>query len=182
MTRRPPRSTLFPYTTLFRSPAGSAPAAPLSLAAASGRSSPATSPAADPILSAAFESGSSAALRIPAHSVPTGTARSSASPSPPAARPLRSSAASSADAALSGSPSGPIPHLGPRSLHPLPVQRVKARQVHRRDLDRGHRRYPPGLHQQRFHRLAVHPHRCAIPQQHPQGVFHPRLTLLGRQL
>src|SRR5438876_8718436 len=27
MIRRPPRSTLFPYTTLFRSPAGAAPAA-----------------------------------------------------------------------------------------------------------------------------------------------------------
>src|SRR3712207_9191185 len=27
MRRRPPRSTLFPYTTLFRSPAGTAPAA-----------------------------------------------------------------------------------------------------------------------------------------------------------
>src|SRR5258708_26695662 len=31
MIRRPPRSTLFPYTTLFRSRAGAASAAPLAL-------------------------------------------------------------------------------------------------------------------------------------------------------
>src|SRR3712207_8264368 len=31
MIRRPPRSTLFPYTTLFRSRAGSGPASPMHL-------------------------------------------------------------------------------------------------------------------------------------------------------
>src|SRR6266404_6258702 len=47
MIRRPPRSTLFPYTTLFRSPAGpgapSAPFAPVSPAGPAGRSEEHTS-------------------------------------------------------------------------------------------------------------------------------------------
>src|SRR5215203_6440155 len=41
MIRRPPRSTLFPYTTLFRSPASSAPSDP-------SHSEPRASPSASP--------------------------------------------------------------------------------------------------------------------------------------
>src|SRR3712207_7033956 len=46
MIRRPPRSTLFPYTTLFRStagpPAGAVDSAPKSCAVTPGRSAPVT--------------------------------------------------------------------------------------------------------------------------------------------
>src|SRR5258705_9265259 len=38
MIRRPPRSTLFPYTTLFRSPAGSSPSSNSTVVAASSSS------------------------------------------------------------------------------------------------------------------------------------------------
>src|SRR2546425_9136463 len=44
MIRRPPRSTLFPYTTLFRSPGNSASARP----GAAARTASATSPAPGP--------------------------------------------------------------------------------------------------------------------------------------
>src|SRR2546430_3480407 len=40
MIRRPPRSTLFPYTTLFRSPAGDGPRAPAPLHALRPRGEP----------------------------------------------------------------------------------------------------------------------------------------------
>src|SRR2546425_8776867 len=46
MIRRPPRSTLFPYTTLFRSSPGAAAAAPPSSARASPSHSTASAPAA----------------------------------------------------------------------------------------------------------------------------------------